>query len=274
MLKNYKKFLRQVLLVMSLTTLPVSSSALDIVFDPANYKQWLIDIVFTKGTEWPARLAEITRQIEELNKLRNQVRSVQFFLDSGDLISALQVVAPYLGEEAINQLALLDPMAGNFTEMVEAIIHSDLGHEVEDFTEITTLMTSIGSSATDYQDSTEYDHRLQQLYIDEVRQSAEQDKQAVLRQQTIETLNQTLVSLGDESEVASLQLIASQMQLLARQNEQLIRIMTDQSVAASQEKLMEASYRAKQRRADIDRAVSKHNAPYQYSTWTEHAFKK
>ena len=262
-MKVIKKALLPFLVVFSLSGSFGSTKAFAagiLVADVALIHQMIIDFI-REGEHWKVTLEEYKRSLDTLNILQERIKRFDHFT-SGDIAEMLAVAAPYFGNEQLNILISLDPESPDFVELILYVLDEDMGHAVKEFPELETIIASFEGDPLDYKSEAERNEYVQKLYVDEVSKAATSSILSEKRDLAIDAYGVELKQLGDQSDLATMQLTAGQLHLIMQQNEQVIRSLSDMAVANKHSQMMSASSEAETREEELNYIASRHNISF------------
>ena len=171
-------------------------------------------------------LQQYTQTLREYKSYLNQLRSLQEFISAPDWAALIKIVvqSPY-GKEVLGQIPLLDPEGPDYNKEVrqrareygpvpqetESVVegYTDLGVEADDLAHIEAYNDGLNQNFSKY---------AQQMNIVTRNQKAIEE-----REEKVNEYMDNILNLGDESDLATLQLMASQQNLAGHQREAILR---------------------------------------------------
>ena len=205
-----------------------------VVFDPSNYKQNVITAVKTAAT-YKKMLASYQKQLEQFATLKQQFATIKehYGLDQRNL-RELQNLAKLLltNQMAINTFAAqsefallerLDPASADYPSKRDEILAAFYQRPLLPETIVSQFQGILSSKELKpLLDKIERQDKHYRRYLDVLAQSANDRQLQARRKEAILNYQKTLSSLGQESELKSLQTNGAQINLLLQQQEKAL----------------------------------------------------
>ena len=202
---------------------PLSVGYVIPVYDAANWLENMLDRV--------AQVKELALTVEELEKLRNQVRALADLIGLDGAATVLEKAEEQWGTRALEQvISGIDPESPMFEEDTIQMMSGVLGGEPLDEAAVDTLISGAGIEdeyeAEEIRKRFDTYYRRDMSYRDSLLGASSMDSRREAIQEQIETAKDQLSTLGPESDVASIQFVGETNLLLANQNQELLGLLT------------------------------------------------
>jgi len=190
--------------------------------------------------------------LREYQHYLRQLRGLENFISDADWRDLMAFFAPYYGASDFAALATLDPDSATFESDVRALLsqYTTVPRDAADFD---ARLASIDAEAPHYRNE---NTRLSAAYsrqLDLIRQVARNEDDAIARDEDIDRLSGVIENLGDESDVATMQTMATALEMLLVQQQSAIRLQNQQLLNTE----LPSAQRAADRAAALDREISR-----------------
>ncbi|MCA9470015.1 MAG: hypothetical protein KC643_31840 [Nitrospira sp.] len=171
-------------------------------------------------------LQQYTQTLREYKSYLNQLRSLQEFISAPDWAALIKIVvqSPY-GKEVLGQIPLLDPEGPDYNKEVRQRA-GEYGPVPQETESVVEGYTDLGVDAGDLAHIEAYNDGLNQnfsKYAQQMNIVTRNQKAIEEREEKVNEYMDNILNLGDESDLATLQLMASQQNLAGHQREAILR---------------------------------------------------
>ena len=171
-------------------------------------------------------LQQYTQTLREYKSYLNQLRSLQEFISAPDWAALMKIVvqSPY-GKEVLGQIPLLDPEGPDYNKEVRQRA-GEYGPVPQETESVVEGYTDLGVDAGDLAHIEAYNDGLNQnfsKYAQQMNIVTRNQKAIEEREEKVNEYMDNILNLGDESDLATLQLMASQQNLAGHQREAILR---------------------------------------------------
>jgi conjugal transfer/entry exclusion protein len=238
---------------------------MDTVVDPAN----LIDNILA----FVQRLDDYSEQIDqsdlidaqymqmvedyrqtliEYDHYLHQLEGIAQYISDEDWDRLLEVLDGYYGRSTLSSIPPMDPDDPGYEDNLDNVL-GYYGYVPRDPVEVQADVGPMGLWTPQYEREVEEDYNNFDLMKDKMRMVSENVKKSEARKVSIEDYAERVKNLGDESDLATLQLIAMQNVTLMKQQEDLVQVLNQQLMNQEMAKAERAAKKAKARDAEIER---------------------
>jgi hypothetical protein len=164
----------------------------------------------------------------------------------------MEVINSYYGKSKMSTIPDMDPDSETYEDDIDNVL-GNYGYVPRDPVEVQADVESMGLWTEQYEREVEEDYNNYDLLKDRMRMVSENVERSKERKKHIERHARIVKNLGDESDLATLQEMATQNVLIMNQNEDLIQILNQQLMNQEMLKAERAAAKAKARDAEIER---------------------
>lgn len=195
---------------------------------------------------------DYTQTLREYEHFLNQVRSMRSFISDADWNDLMAAMAPYYGTSDYAVVPTMDPDSGTFDNDVRALLnqYTTVPRTEADFD---ARLASIDLDSDDFRDTNTQLSAAYSRQMDVYRQVSRNEEDAVERDTRIEGLNNVIENLGDESDLATMQTMATALGMLLMQQQSAIRLQNQQLLNTELPSAQRAARKAGMLDREIDR---------------------
>lgn len=235
------------------------------VFDAANLaeqlRQYLQDLkgfqeMLNQSTLMTEQGLQMLREYEQLlrqyNHYLNQLKSIRHMISDQDWMKLMRYIKSYYGKDIRAAIAAMDAEDEDYEAKVDEVLEN-YGHVPGTPAQIEIDAQGLGIWSDQYERETNEDYRNYNLYKDRMRMVSDNAKKDERFKEDIAKHDMIVKSLGDESDLATLQAMAIQKITIMKQNSAILQTMNQILLNIENEQALEAAKRARAREAELDR---------------------
>jgi Asp-tRNA(Asn)/Glu-tRNA(Gln) amidotransferase C subunit len=281
-------------LLFGVTFLPVipgvktveSAHAQWVVIDPANIVQTTLSAIQTglsnvnEATQIANQYTQITDLVNQYNQMLTDYATMLTNLTSlpaglksaleADLNSTLTDITTQFGQSSMSPLAGINPASASWKSTATSLIQPVFGQPISNTT-LTGLLAGVpAATAADILASNAQDNAAYDRFLDSYKMQAQAEKNATKRAGDAGTIQSNLTAAGNQSELATLQLMALQNGIVVQQLEDVVKSTNQAMVNLTDQNLGQAASLSAYRGAKLQRANAAAAAPPAlagYSQW-------
>ena len=179
-----------------------------------------------ENSQLASLLAQYAQKLQEYKQYLHQVQSLQAFISAPDWAALMKIVvkSPY-GQQALAKIPLLKPTDPGYDKDVRKVA-GEYGPVPEETADVVGHYTALGVKPGDLKHIEDYNDGLNQSFAKYVQQmNIVSGNEAAIKEREgkLNRYGADIRSLGDESDLATLQMIASQQNLAGHQQEATMR---------------------------------------------------
>jgi len=213
----------------------------------------------TMTNQYVQMLRDYQQTLREYQHFLNQIRSLKSMMDAGDWRRLLQTIKYYYGKSKRSYVAVMDPEESSYDKDLDTIL-GQYGYVPRNPSDVESDARSLGVWSDEYGRKVSQDWEKYELYKDRLRMVSKNSKESAERiSDTIPNHAATLDSLGDESDLATMQAIAAQNITSLNQREALIQVQNQMLMNMETEQAERAAIRAKWRDGELERLENRQN---------------
>lgn len=242
------------------------------VFDTSNMINQLRDLLqqikqyqeaINQSTKLTQQYMQMIRDYQQVlrqyNHYLNQIKSVRHMISNRDWLRILRTIKYYYGKSKRSVIVKSDPESSNYESDMDTVL-GQYGYVPRDPAEVEADARQLGIWTDQYGREVRKDWEKYELYKDRLRMVNRNANESVERlKRTIPEHANTLNSLGDESDLATMQAIAAQNLTIMNQMESLVQIQNQTLLNMEMEQAERAAESAKWRDAEINRLKNRQN---------------
>lgn len=199
----------------------IAQSLTSYIQDLTFYQETLIQTGL-ENSQLASLLAQYAQTLQEYKHYLHQIQSLQAFISEPDwrVLMKIVVKSPY-GQKALAQIPLLKPDDPGYEKDVRNVA-GEYGPVPEETADVVNAYTALGVKPGDLKHIEAYNDGLNQnfaKYTQQMNMVSGNDKAIEERRETIEEMGKKVRNLGDESDLATLQMMATQQNFGAQQRE-------------------------------------------------------
>lgn len=253
------------ILCLSMFCAPRVCSGMDAVIDAAN----LIDNILAyiqriddqeeqinqssaMDAEYMQTIEDYKQTLREYDHYLHQLEGIAQYISEEDWDRLLEVLDGYYGRSTLSSIPPMDPNDPTYEDNLDNVL-SNYGYVPRDPAEVQADVGPMGLWTPQYEREVTEDYNNFDLMKDKMRMVSENVKKSEARKVSIEDYAERVKNLGDESDLATLQLIAMQNVTLMKQQEDLVQILNQQLMNQEMAKAERAAKKARARDAEIER---------------------
>lgn len=208
--------------------------------------------------QYAQQMQDYYQKLKEYQSYLNQLESIRSQISNGDWNMLMRTIQDYYGRSKRSVVRTMDPQSNTYeNDLNTALGH--YGYVPEDPTTVENDARRLGMWSSEYEAVVKKDYDTFDLYKDRMRtvsDNAKKDREFLTK---IDRHKQTLSSLGNESDLATLQALAAMNVTMMEQNRSTSQTMNQILMNQENAAAAEAAERAKTRRIEIDRLKNKQN---------------
>ncbi|MCA9457287.1 MAG: hypothetical protein KC587_11540 [Nitrospira sp.] len=214
-----------------------------------------------ENSQLASLLAQYAQKLQEYKHYLHQIQSLQAFISAPDWAVLMKIVvkSPY-GQKALAKIPLLKPTDPGYEKDVRNAA-GEYGPVPEETADVVGQYMALGVKPGDLKHIEDYNDGLNQNFAKYVQQMNIVSGNQVAIEEREEKLNKYMdkvLSLGDESDLATLQMIASQQNLAGYQQEATIRTLNQMMLTYESPSTALANRRAGMVDQEIERLKKVH----------------
>jgi hypothetical protein len=199
------------------------------------------------------------QKLREYQHYLNQLQSIRHMISNRDWQLLMQTIRMYYGKSLRSVVATMDIDSSTYETDLDKVL-GKYSYVPRDPSLVQSEALGLNMWTQQLSDEVNQDYNNFDLYKDRMRIVSENADRSRKRQNgEIQALKDGLNSLGDESDLATLQLIAAENLTMIKQKEQLLEIQNQQLMHNMNEEAMAAARRAKARDDEINRLTNRQN---------------
>ena len=205
---------------------------------------------------WRKCCSTMNRRLREYRSYLNQIRGLQRLISEQDWRRLLRIVveSPF-GQGIIAEIPLLSPDDPDYKEKVREKL-KEYGYYPDAPETVAEDLADVGISGESAVPLQVYNEDLEKSfsrYQDQLNMASANNEDSKKRTEVINELGESVMELGDESDLATLQMMATQDNFEMHQNEALIRAVTQIGLNYESPSNARMQEKAKMIKAEIER---------------------
>jgi hypothetical protein len=212
-----------------------------------------INNVSENAKQYAQMIRDYQQKLREYQHYLNQIQSIRHMISNEDWLRLMQTINNYYGRSKRSVIMTMDVNSGSYETDIDQVL-GNYGYVPKDPTQVQSDAQSLNMWTPQYQREVERDHEIFNAYKDRLRLvSRNAARSRERQQQEIPALTQALSSLGDESDLQTLQLMAAENLTMIKQKEQELDILNQQLAFEQNKEAVAAAKRAKARHDELTR---------------------
>lgn len=212
-----------------------------------------ISNVSENAKQYAQMIRDYQQKLREYQHFLNQIASIRHMISNQDWQRLMQILNNYYGRSKRSVIMTMDINGGSYERDMDTVL-GNYGYVPRDPQQVRGDAQRLQIWSPQYQQEVEQDHETFNLYKDRLRMVSNNAARSRERQQNdIPALTQTLSSLGDESDLQTLQLMAAANITQIKQKEQELDMLNQQLAFAQNQEAILAAKRAKARNDELTR---------------------
>jgi uncharacterized phage infection (PIP) family protein YhgE len=217
-----------------------------------NYQEAL-----NQGTTLTSQYLQMIRDYQQVLRqyqhYLNQIQSVRHMISDQDWLRLMRTINYYTGKCKRAVILESDPYSSTYEDDMNTVL-SQYGHVPRHPSEVEADARSLGIWSDQYEREVREDWERYELMKDRLRMVSNNRRESETRlNEVLPKHSQVLDSLGDESDLATMQAMAAQNQTMMNQMESLIQIQNQMLLNMESEQARRAAVSAKWRETEMNR---------------------
>lgn len=244
---------------------PRPARSLDAVIDAANLANSLLrylsmiqeykEAVEQTGlmdNQYAQLVQEYRQMLIEYRHYLYQLQGLRHKISAADWRALMAIIDSYYGKSAQSTIPAMDPQDPGYDRDLEVVLRQ-YGHVPRDPAAVEAEARAVGAYSEQMGEEIRRDYENFERLKDQMRMVSDNETKSEERKDLIEFYREKILNLDDESDLATLQLMASQQNTSMSQNEELIKILNQHLLNQELEAAREAARRAADRETELER---------------------
>lgn len=206
----------------------------------------------SNAQQYAQMIKDYQQKLREYQHYLNQLQSIRHMISNQDWAILMGTIRNYYGRSKRSVVYTMDPDSKTYESDLGTVL-GQYDYVPPDPNNVRSDAQNLGLWTPQYQREVEEDYRAYNLYKDRMRIVSNNARKNEQFQKEIETHAQIIESLGDESDLATLQEMATANVTIMKQNKALSQTMNQILMNQEQEEAKKAAKRAKARNDELNR---------------------